>query len=376
MQTPPTDRTAALLRRLLPFALLSLLGCANLRYYARAAEGQASLWKKARPISEVLEDRATPPEVREKLASVAAIRDFASRELHLPDNGSYRTYADIGRPYVVWNVYATPELSVEAKEWCFPVAGCVGYRGYFSESEAERFAGELRAEGLDVYVAGVPAYSTLGWFDDPVLSSFVHYSDADLAGLIFHELAHQVVYVRDDSVFNESFAATVELEGVRRWLRKAPPESPRAYEAARERRQAFRELLLSCRRRLAEVYASNLDVEGKRREKARLFSELVRDYDTVKEDWGGYKGYDAWFNRPLNNAHLASIHTYTRLVPAFEQLLASCGGRLEELYEAVRRLARLPREERLALLASPATIEEWACRAPGGKADSFSMEGG
>jgi predicted aminopeptidase len=366
----------ARLRGVAWIALLVLAGCGNLRYYARAAEGQVSLWKRARPISECLEDRATSPTVRAKLLSVLAIRDFASRDLGLPDNASYRTFADIGRPYAVWNVYAAPELSVKPKEWCFPVAGCVSYRGYFSEAEAQRFAQDLRSEGLDVYVGGVPAYSTLGWFDDPVLSSFVHYSDGDLASLIFHELAHQVAYVRDDTVFNESFATAVELEGMRRWLREAGPEQAHAYEAAQQRRRGFRDLMLAYRARLEAFYVSDRDAEEKREGKRRIFSDLVQDYGELKASWGGYQGYDGWFSRQLNNAPLASIHTYTQLVPTFEGLLERCGGNLAMFYAAVRGLARLPKEERLARLASASPVEDLISKLPAGEGDRSGMDGG
>ena len=203
----------------LPTVLLAvaLAGCADLPYYWQAAGGQFELWQRSRPIAELVADQTTEADIKARLERVQAIRAFASRELGLPDNASYRTYADLGRPFVVWNLFAAPELSLTPKEWCFPVAGCVTYRGYFAEAGARALAGELEAQGLDTYVGGVPAYSTLGWFADPLPSTVIGYPDLDLARLIFHELAHQVVYVPGDTLFNESFATTVEREGVRRW---------------------------------------------------------------------------------------------------------------------------------------------------------------
>jgi predicted aminopeptidase len=334
--------------------LPGLYGCSNAPYYAQAARGQLSLWKQARPIEEMLADPSTPSALRSQLSTALAIRAYASEELRLPENESYRKYADIHRPYAVWNVYAAPELSVKPKEWCFPVAGCVSYRGYFSEREAELLATRLRGAGFDVYVAGVPAYSTLGWFDDPILSSFADYREEDMAGLIFHELAHQVLYVRDDSIFNESFATTVEVEGVRRWLRRERvPEVCESYEVSRKRRQEFRDLILMYRGRVDALYSSDLDDGVKRSGKQRVFAELRADYDRMKSVWGGYGGYDGWFAQPLNNARLASVNTYGQLVPAFQALLERVGGDLVRFYGVVKSIAQLPKEERAAALVSP-----------------------
>ena len=229
-------------RWIFAIAFVTVLGgCTNLGYYYQAVEGQMQIWHRSRPIKQVIDDAQTPAQIRERLELVLRVRDFASAELALPDNGSYRKYADVERPFVVWNAFAAGEFSVAPKEWCFLFAGCVGYRGYFSQAGAERFAEDLKRQGLDVFVAGIPAYSTLGWFDDPVLNTVVRYPDAQLAQLIFHELAHQVFYVAGDTMFNESFAVAVELEGVDRWLARDgdPSLAARSLEAARDTRRAL-----------------------------------------------------------------------------------------------------------------------------------------
>ena len=328
-------------------------GCSTFSYYGQAIGGHLEVMRRAEPIPERIADPATPPELRAKLERALAIREFASRELALPDNGSYRSYADIGRPFVVWNVFAAPEFSVEPRQSCFPVAGCVGYRGYYAQAGAEGFGDGLRNEGFDVFVYGVVAYSTLGWFDDPVLSTFVRYPDAELARLVFHELAHQVVYVKGDTTFNESFAVAVEEEGLRRWLaQNATPAEREAYAASRARRADFVRLVLGYRERAAKLYREPLPDDAKRAAKARLFAELDADYGELKaKQWRGFAGYDRFFSG-MNNAHLASVATYEALVPAFRALLAREGGDLPRFYAAVKELARLPKPERDRALAA------------------------
>ena len=318
-------------------------GCATFSYYGQAVLGHLDVMHRARPIEAQLADGATPPELRAKLARVLEIREFATRELGLPDNGSYRAYADLDRPYVVWNVFAAPEFSVEPRQSCFPVVGCVSYRGYYGQADAEAFAAGLRAEGYDVFVYGVPAYSTLGWFDDPVLNTFVRYPDAELARLVFHELAHQLVYVKGDTMFNESFAVAVEEEGVRRWLARHGDERERAaYAQQRERRAEFVALVLRYRGRLEAFYREPLSADAKRAGKERLFAEMAADYGALKtERWGGWAGYDRWFEKGVNNAQLASVATYEELVPAFRALLAQEDGDMARFYGAVKRLAQL-----------------------------------
>jgi len=333
-------------------ALLALGGCETLSYYAQAVDGQLDMMRRAQPLTRWLADPATPPALRQRLQTAARIRDFATRELGLPDNASYRSYADLGRPYAVWNVFAAPEFSVQPVESCFPVAGCVDYRGFFAHEAAERYAAERRAEGLDVFVYGVPAYSTLGWFDDPLLSTFIRYPESELARLVFHELAHQVVYVKGDTTFNESFAVTVEEEGVRRWLESEGRGAElAAFREAQARKGEFFALIEDARARLAHVYAEPLAPPAMRAAKQAEFARLAEHYAALKARWGGYAGYDRLMAEP-NNALLASISAYTRLVPAFKRELAAAGGNLGVFYERVKALARLPEGERDAQLAN------------------------
>jgi predicted aminopeptidase len=348
LQRRPLLALAAIL-----FAGMAVLpGCMPLSYYLQSMHGHFSVLHAARPIEDVLADPATSPELRARLRKVVDIRAFASRELALPENRSYRRYADLQRPFVVWNVFATPELSLQLRHWCFPVVGCVAYRGYYDKAEAEREAAALRQDGWEVNVGGVPAYSTLGYFDDPVLNTFIRYPEGELARLVFHELAHQIAYARDDTTFNESFATAVEEAGVERWL--ALPENAglrASYAAFAQRRSDFVALLARYRRLLEENYARDVPAEDKRRGKAVLFEALRADYARMKtEQWGGFSGYDAWFARPLTNAHLAAVGTYTELVPAFRGLLQAHGGDLPSFYRAVQALAAGSRAARAAAL--------------------------
>ena len=331
-------------------AVLLAGGCAQLDYYAQAAHGQFSLLSDARPIDEWLADPAVSARLRAKLVKVKQIREYAAQELDLPDNKSYKSYADIKRPFVLWNVVATPELSMEQRKWCFPVAGCVSYRGYYSKADAQDYARDLRRDGLDVQVAGVPAYSTLGWFNDPVLSTFIQYPDAELARLVFHELAHQVVYVPDDTQFNESFATAVEEAGVERWLvAQGDPRLRQGFVEYETRKQDFLALLLKHRKTLETNYARPVSDAEKRVRKLEIFSQLQADYQVLKITWGGYAGYDRWFAEPLSNAHLASVATYHDFVPAFRQLLSQ-QHTFPYFYAAVRRLATLDKAARHAQL--------------------------
>lgn len=350
-----------ILRTLLVVSALAVISsCANFGYYAQSVGGQMRVLSKARPIEELLADTRTPPELGVKLRTALRIRDYATESLGLPDNDSYRHYADLERPYVLWNVFATPEFSTKLETWCFPIAGCVSYRGYFSESDAEAFAAELRERGYDAVVKGVPAYSTLGWLQDPVLNTVINRSEPDLAALLFHELAHQMVYLRDDSTFNESFATTVEIEGVRRWLEAhdGPGIGAKlaAYEKSRSRRADFVALLMRYRQQLDELFRSDLADAEKRAAKAATYAALKSDYQALKISWDGYAGYDRFFARDLNNASLASVAAYTDLVPGFQRLLAQHNGDLKAFYRAAKDLGRLPKAERLVRLQPPASV--------------------
>lgn len=336
-------------------------------YYWQATLGHLELMRQRRPVAEVMEDPATNDAVRAKLGTATAALDFAHAELALPDNGSYRLYADTGRRYVVWNVVAAPEFSLEPRTWCFPVAGCVSYRGYFDEAKAQRFADGLAAEGDDVFVGGVAAYSTLGKFEDPILNTMVGYADYLLAGLIFHELAHQRAYVKDDSTFNEGFASFVEQEGLRRWLNSIDAQDLLCrYRLFLRRREATQALLDEHRVRLEALYASNLRDAERREGKAAIIAELVGAYRDLRARWAGPPHFDHWFDGALNNARLASFATYDEYVPAFASLLTETGGDLEAFYARVEDLAALGPAER--------TERMRALLARGGAADAAAPE--
>jgi predicted aminopeptidase len=338
--------------RYLLYALLGIItvfltsGCTQVSYFSQAAHGQLCLLSNARPIDDWLANPNLNGRLRAKLIKVKHIRQFAARELGLPDNRSYTNYAELQRPFVLWNVVATGELSLDQLSWCFPIAGCVSYRGYYSKTDAQNYANTLRLQGMDVQVAGVPAYSTLGWFNDPVLSTFIHYPDAELARLIFHELAHQVVYVKDDTQFNESFATAVEEVGVEQWLkRQSDPQVEKTYLEYEQRKKDFLALLLKHRAALEKNYKLPVSDEIKRQRKAEIFKALKDDYRLLKIGWGGYTGYDRWFAEPLSNAHLASVATYHDFVPAFRALFDEQKS-FSKFYSTVRELAKLNKKMR------------------------------
>lgn len=326
-------------------------GCANFSYYMQAVGGQLDILRRTQPISEITGDPNADQNLKRMLVKIVQLREFASRELQLPDNHSYLSYADLERPYVVWNVFATPTLSIEPKKECFLGAGCVTYRGFFSQAEAEGHAQALREAGYDVYVGGVPAYSTLGWFNDPVLNTFVRYSEIELARLIFHELAHQVVYVSDDTTFNESFATAVELEGVARWLAShGTAEQRAAFDVSQIRRAVFTEVVRSKRKQLEVLFASSVSDTEKHAGKAHIFAELRAELSTLKTATTGKSALDQWLTQPLNNAHLASFASYNQLVPAFRSLLTQQQGDMGRFYAAVKAMSSLSAEERKAVL--------------------------
>lgn len=339
-------------------AAVCLSGCADLGYYWQSVNGHLTLLNAARPVNDWLGDAHTPPALKNRLTLAQRIRSFAVTELKLPDNASYHRYADLHRSAVVWNVVAAAADSLTLKTWCFPVAGCVGYRGYFKESQAQAQALQLRGTGLEVYVYGVPAYSTLGWLNwaggDPLLSTFIGYPEGELARLVFHELAHQVAYAPGDTVFNESFATAVERLGVQRWLDGQSSAAAReAYASFDGRRQQFRALALATRRELDGIYALNTPLAQAAPAQAALKTiamQRFRDqYAQLKVQWGGYAGYDAWVAR-ANNASFGAQAAYDDLVPGFEALFAREGHDWQRFYDAVQRLASLPKNERHSLL--------------------------
>ena len=343
---------AATFRAALVVVLIATAGSGC--YIWESVEGQLALMSKREPITRVIADSATSPALRSQLEAVAAIRDFASRELRLPDNGSYRSYADVGRRYVVWNVVAAPEFSVDPREWCYPIVGCVAYRGYFAEDRARGFAAKLRGQGLDVAVGGVAAYSTLGHFNDPVLNTMMDWNDVELAAIIFHELTHQLIYVPNDSAFNEALATTVEEEGVRRWLRAQGRDADMAaHLLQQERYLKVIGLLSATRTELRAIYASGLPPEQVREKKRAAFLAMRSSFALLKADWGAHAPFESWFAEDLNNAHLASIATYFDCVPGFQRELEAAGGDLPAFYARVRGLAKLDQEKRDAIVCSP-----------------------
>jgi len=319
---------------LLVLIALPLAGC----YYLQAAKGQLELTRKREPITDILEDETTSPELAERLRLVQEARQFSIDELGLPDNESYRSYADIERDFVVWSVVAAPEFSIQPKTWCFPVAGCVSYRGYFSEEAARRKAGRLAADGYDVFMGGVAAYSTLGKLRDPVVSSMMNWDDVQLVAVLFHELAHQVLYVKGNSGFNESFATAVEEFGVYRWLEaRGQSAEIERYESRRQLRQALMAATVAAREDLEGLYARALPDDEKRREKQARLDRLAEEMAQIVERAGHASG--SWQNGELNNARLATMTLYEGRLPEFRALLEQCEQRITCFYEKARALA-------------------------------------
>jgi predicted aminopeptidase len=348
----------AALAAVVTVAAAGLSGCADLGYYWQSVSGHARMLNAARPVSDWLSDAQTPEQLKARLALSQQIRSYAVSELKLPDNASYHRYADLHRTAVVWNVVAAPELSLTLKTWCFPVTGCVGYRGYFDEAAARAEAAALRQQGLEVAVYGVPAYSTLGWMNwaggDPLLNTFINYPEGELARLVFHELSHQVVYAAGDTMFNESFATSVERMGSARWLsERAGPAARADYAAFDGRRQQFRALALATRRELEAIYdpkgAVAPDLPAQLAMKKIAMDNFRVRYADLKASWGGYTGYDP-FVAGANNASFGAQAAYDELVPAFEALFEREGRDWQRFYDAVKQLAKLPKDERLKAL--------------------------
>ncbi len=338
--------------------LLALLatGCTDMAYLLQSANGHIKIMQAARPVDHWLADDRTPPALKQRLLMSQEIRRFAVTDLHLPDNASYHRYAQLQRRAVVWNVVAAPTYSLTLKTWCFPVTGCVGYRGYFDEQDAQTQANTLRAQGLEASVYGVPAYSTLGWTNwlggDPLLSTFIQYPQGELARMLFHELSHQVLYVQDDTAFNESFATTVERLGSTAWLAAQADGAARSeYAAFDARRQAFRALTADTRRKLLALYAADtsLPEDEQQSHKAAVYAAFRQSYAQLKQQWGGYSGYDLWVSN-ANNAAFGALAAYDDWVGAFEALFRQEHGDWTAFYAAAKHLAELPRGDRTARL--------------------------
>lgn len=349
-------------------ALLSLVltGCSTVHYYQQAATGQWRIVRQRQPIHQLLAQPTTPAPLKQQFGRVLKLREFAERDLSLPVNGHYLKYVELDRPYVVWNVHAAPEFSLEPKAWWYPVVGRLKYRGYFAEADARHYATRLERRGYDVFVDGVEAYSTLGWFKDPVLSTFLHHRDTELAETLFHEIAHQRLFAAGDTDFNEAFATTVAEEGVRRWLQATDNAAAAGRYATHLRRnRQFVGLIMGARRQLEALYgnagkqktrrAVEAPAEGvaeQRKQKEQVLSQLRADYARLKAGWGGYGGYDEWMSQPLNNAQLNTVATYYHLVPAFQRMLAEDEGSLEKFYRRAATLAKLDKKSRHRRLES------------------------
>ena len=344
---------------------LAFLSSCSLPFYWQAVSGQVELLRKRVPIDAVLRDPSAASELKNSLRLVAAIRAFAVDTLLLPDNDSYTTYADLERPYAVWNVVAAPEFSVAPETWCFPFAGCVSYRGFFSRDKAFAFADGLAAAGLDTYIGGASAYSTLGYFADPVLNTMLANDEVALAALLFHELAHQKVYVKGDSELSEGFASVIEEHGTLLWLRRnGNTAGLERYAERLAQRRKFADLVVEHQGRLAAAYTQAGDASAKRHAKEQALAELRADYQRAKRSGEMTALYDAWFAQPLNNATLASVATYRVWVPGLRWRLKTVG--LKAFYAEIAALAAIGGDARNARL------NEWnrLASAPGGPTEA------
>jgi len=331
--------------------LFGLTSCSTVSYYSQAISGHLKLINAREDIADILKQADLDPILKTKLLKAQQIRRYASVRLGLPDNGSYKSFVATGQDYITWNVVAAREFSVQAKTWCFPVAGCVSYKGYYHQQDAVDLAEQLKQEGYDTTINGATAYSTIGWFDDPILDTMLKGQDIRLAGLIFHELAHQQIYIKGDSDFNEAFATFVEQQGVRIWLKNTQGEQQlQLYEQLLQRRQGFTQLLLDTRKQLQNIYQKDLSFEEKASKKQQAFSQLQINYQVFKQQQHGYSGYDQWFSLNLNNANLVSTSTYKRLVPAFEKIYLAAGQDMRSFYEKVEVLAKKSKQERIHVM--------------------------
>ena len=329
---------------------LSLSACSSLGYYAQLLDGQVAVLRARSPIDALISDADTDPALRVRLETVKAAVSFAAEALALPNHGSYQQYADLGRPYVLWNVFATPEFDLAPIEWCYPLAGCFSYRGHYDLEGARAEAQRQRELGNDVYIGGVPAYSTLGWFNDPVLNTMLRWNDQELVGTLFHELAHQRVFVKSDTAFNESFASFVQEEGLRRWL-QARGETPLDVTEPRRRNQDFVALVQATRERLQALYQSSQTPTAMRAAKRQVFEQMRESYQALRDGpWRGYAGYDQWFEQDLDNAALLPVGLYNTWTPAFGQLFAQARGKWPQFYDAVERLGERSADERKRML--------------------------
>ncbi|MGZ4963690.1 MAG: aminopeptidase [Limisphaerales bacterium] len=326
--------------------VVAFCGCQSVSFYRQAIGGELHILTHQTPIKELLADTNTPPALRHKFEVVLQVRQFAQTNLHLPADESYLKYVDLHREFAVWNVNAAPPLSLEPKRWWYPFVGSASYRGYFAKDAATKYANQLKKKGFEVYLGAVETYSTLGWFHDPVLNTFIVEPDADLAEILFHELAHQRLFISGDTDFNEAFATAVGEEGVRRWLRQDPAVYQK-FQVEREQEGDFVNLILASRDELEAVYNDpSLTDTVKLQRKAQIIAEMRNKHEQLKAKWGGKSYYNRWFSTEINNAKLNTISAYYTLVPAFRALLQANGGDMERFYSAVEKLGKMPKKQR------------------------------
>lgn len=326
-------------------------GCADLSYYLHSINGHMSILNKTRDIDDLLADENTDAELATRLKLVGRIRQFAVQQLHLPESDSYTIYADLKRSYALKNLFAAPEFSIQPHQWCYPIVGCAGYRGYFNEARLQRYTDSLKQQGYDVYVAHVSAYSTLGWFDDPVLNTFINWPEPRLAGMIFHELSHQQLYIDGDTHFNESFAVAVQQAGIHLWLRaNGKPEEAQKYQQQLHNRQQVIELITQAREELQKLYQQDLTDIEKRQAKQLAVQQLKDNYNQLSSRFDIADGFKHWFEGPINNAKLASLSTYYAQVPAFLKLLHTHDDDFKEFFRHVEQIAALAHSERSTCL--------------------------
>ena len=337
---------------LLVLLIMLLNGCSMVSYYGQSIKGQLSILYNREAINTIINDADKEPALKTKLTQVKQIRRYASDALFLPDNKSYLYYTNLHRPYVVWNVFSAPEFSLKPITWCYPIVGCVSYRGYFDESNALNYANNLTAEGNDTHVAGIAAYSTLGWFNDPVLSSMINWHERALAGLIFHELSHQVIYIKNETAFNEAFSSAVERIGSIQWLLEFHPDQVHRYLAYLDAQNDFRNLLSTTRDKLSGLYAEKLSAEDKRQRKDILINEMRSSYSEIKQNWPNGIHFDAWFDKPINNARFTSSMTYLQKIPAFYTLFLEADGKWPDFYDRIKQLGNLTVEERNQVIST------------------------
>lgn len=344
---------------LLSFLLTTLSACSTITYYSQSIHGHFQVMNNSRDIETILSEDNIDLETRDKLTLVLQLLQFAKDQLKLPENGSYRQYSDIGRPYVVWNVFAAPEFSLEPVKSCFFFVGCLNYRGYFSEKRARRYAANLEAQSLDVFLGGVAAYSTLGWFKDPLLNTMLKWDETYLGKVVFHELAHQKFYIEDDSAFNEAFSDTVANIGLERWLRHENKKNIVQEKKKQQYEKEFVGLVLAYKSRLLTLYQSSLNNENKRMQKRLLMMQMDQDYRQLKKNWDGYSAFDNWFSETPNNAKIAAISTYREFIPGFLKLYQESDNNLERFYSRVKELSLCKPEKRNAILRNRQT--KWSC---------------